>query len=158
MALLGAELVEEARTWIGTPYAHYMRQKGREGGVDCLNFIAGVCYDRGVIGHIPTKVYDRKFWLKDSDLLMDGILEGLETLQAGYEADLIPTPSDYRPGDTLLLATIPGLLKPNHAVFVEEVGVQTFILHADMARKKVLRTVLPKAWRAILVVRVRRSA
>jgi NlpC/P60 family putative phage cell wall peptidase len=39
-AELRAQIIEEARTWIGTPYHHNARSKGV--GVDCVQFIIAV--------------------------------------------------------------------------------------------------------------------
>ena len=44
-----ADIVAEARTWIGTPYCHQASRKGA--GADCLGLVRGVW--RGVIGAEP---------------------------------------------------------------------------------------------------------
>lgn len=35
-------IVNEARTWLGTPFQDQGRLKGKNGGVDCVNFVAEV--------------------------------------------------------------------------------------------------------------------
>lgn len=43
-----AAVVAEARSWIGTPYHHEARVKGRQGGVDCAQLLIGVFSAPGV--------------------------------------------------------------------------------------------------------------
>lgn len=45
--MTGAEIVAEARTWLGTPYRHQARLKGV--GVDCDGLIIGVARDLGIV-------------------------------------------------------------------------------------------------------------
>lgn len=50
------EIVEEAGTWLKTPWHHMARVKGA--GVDCANFLAGVYHAAGLVpdldfGHYP---------------------------------------------------------------------------------------------------------
>lgn len=52
MADLGAEAVEIARSWLGTPYRHQASVKGA--GADCLGLIRGVW--RGLYGDEPASV------------------------------------------------------------------------------------------------------
>ena len=51
-ALKRADIVDEARKWIGTPYRHQASRMGV--GADCLGLIRGVW--RGVIGAEPEAV------------------------------------------------------------------------------------------------------
>ena len=44
--------IEEARTWIGTPFHHQGRVKGV--GVDCAGLIVGVARDLGIVNHTFT--------------------------------------------------------------------------------------------------------
>lgn len=46
-----ADIVEEARSWIGTPYCHQASSRGA--GADCLGLVRGVW--RGVIGEEPER-------------------------------------------------------------------------------------------------------
>lgn len=45
-ALTGAQIVDQARTWVGTPWHHDARVKGV--GVDCIGLVAGVFAELGV--------------------------------------------------------------------------------------------------------------
>lgn len=50
-------IVAEAKTWIGTPFFHAARIKGRRGGVDCGQIIAA-CYENvGLTKPITTGSY-----------------------------------------------------------------------------------------------------
>lgn len=58
----GAEVVDEARGWIGTPFLHLARERGK--GVDCLGLILGVCWSLGIYdrdhrlyGRVPSPEY-----------------------------------------------------------------------------------------------------
>lgn len=44
-----AAVVAEARRWLGTPYHHQARVKGRRGGVDCAQLLVGVFAAVGLI-------------------------------------------------------------------------------------------------------------
>lgn len=52
-----AAIVAEAKTWIGTPFAHQGRVKGRRGGVDCGQIIAGTYENVGLTAKIDPGPY-----------------------------------------------------------------------------------------------------
>jgi len=52
-----AAVIAEAREWIGTPYIPSGRVKGKNGGCDCLTFVAGVYENAGVIDRLPIPHY-----------------------------------------------------------------------------------------------------
>lgn len=43
----GADVVQAARAWLGTPYHHQARLRGV--GVDCLGLLIGVCRELGLV-------------------------------------------------------------------------------------------------------------
>ena len=91
MPLTRADIVGEARAWIGTPYRHQASLKGL--GCDCLGLIRGVW--RGVVGGEPqaAPAYSRD-WAEAS---------GEEALAQAARAHLIEIePADFLPGDVLL--------------------------------------------------------
>jgi cell wall-associated NlpC family hydrolase len=153
-----SHVVSEAASWVGTPYSNHKRKKGIEGGVDCLNFIAGVFEECGGLKHITPRKYDRKFWLRNPRLLLDGVLEALCNLTQGtdgfvYDSDEV----DWQLGDVLLVETVPGLIYPNHAVILSgTMNPQTWILHADSVRGRVVMDVLPPNWKPSHIVRISR--
>lgn len=86
-----ADIVAEARSWIGTPYRHQASLKSI--GCDCLGLVRGVW--RGVIGEEPevAPAYTPA-WAEAS---------GEETLAAAGFRHLIPVPLDaIAPGDIVL--------------------------------------------------------
>jgi cell wall-associated NlpC family hydrolase len=50
-------ILEEAREWIGTPWHHEARVKGRNGGVDCVMLLCEVYERAGVLPHIVPHHY-----------------------------------------------------------------------------------------------------
>jgi cell wall-associated NlpC family hydrolase len=62
---LRAAIIEEAKTWLGTPWHHEARVKGA--GVDCGMFILGVCENLGLTPHVVPPHYGPDFMLHRSD-------------------------------------------------------------------------------------------
>jgi NlpC/P60 family putative phage cell wall peptidase len=88
-----AEIIAEARSWIGTPYAHQASVKGI--GCDCLGLVRGVW--RAVYGEEPEQPppYSRD-WAE---------AHGRETLAEAAGRHMIAVATDkIRPGDVLLFA------------------------------------------------------
>ena len=86
-----AQIVAEARAWLGTPYRHQASLKGV--GCDCLGLVRGVW--RGAIGREPER----------APPYVPGWAEatGEETLAAAGFRHLIAVPCDAAmPGDVLL--------------------------------------------------------
>jgi hypothetical protein len=63
------EIIEQARTWIGTKFRYQGRIKqnqNNKGGVDCLGFIIGLCdeidfkHNNNLISHYDTIIYSKK--------------------------------------------------------------------------------------------------
>lgn len=68
-----AAVVEEARTWIGTPFHHAARVKGA--GVDCLMLLAEVYERAGVAGHVEPPFYVPDWHLhRDAERYAEGLL------------------------------------------------------------------------------------
>jgi cell wall-associated NlpC family hydrolase len=61
-----ARVVAEALSWAGTPYMPSGRVKGKNGGCDCLTFLAGVYENAGIINPLPIPHYNRD-WFKHND-------------------------------------------------------------------------------------------
>jgi NlpC/P60 family putative phage cell wall peptidase len=88
-----AEIIAEARSWIGTPYAHQASVKGI--GCDCLGLVRGVW--RAVYGEEPEQPppYSRD-WAE---------AHGRETLAEAAGRHMIAVPTDkILPADVLLFA------------------------------------------------------
>lgn len=58
--------IEEAKSWLGTPFHHMARVKGRKGGVDCGQFLLGVFGPVGVIPPFEPEPYVQQFALHNS--------------------------------------------------------------------------------------------
>lgn len=69
-------VVTVARSWLGTPYHHMGRIKGREGGVDCLTLLAEVYSEAGLIPRPDVPHYPRDFMNhRSAELYLDGVLK-----------------------------------------------------------------------------------
>ncbi|HXE17649.1 MAG TPA: hydrolase [Stellaceae bacterium] len=56
-------VVDEARSWIGTPYRHLGRAKGPGGGVDCAQLVWAVFHNCGLTPFMPLEPYPRDFMM-----------------------------------------------------------------------------------------------
>ena len=66
-------VIDEAMEWEGTPYIPSGRVKGRNGGCDCLTFVAGVYEGAGIIDRLPIPQYPHDFHLhSDAELYLLG--------------------------------------------------------------------------------------
>jgi cell wall-associated NlpC family hydrolase len=63
-------VVEEARSWIGTPYHSNARVKGA--GIDCATILLEVYARAGVIENLPTPQYSEQFFLHQAEELYLG--------------------------------------------------------------------------------------
>lgn len=60
-------VVTEALEWLGTPYVHNARVKGRKGGVDCGQFVWGVFFNVGLTSPMSLDTYPRDFMMHGSE-------------------------------------------------------------------------------------------
>lgn len=116
---LATRLVEEAESWIGTPFRHQGNLKGI--AVDCAQFIAAVARDAGVKDlEIPGNYRQRE----DGAVMMRILSEHM---------DFVDT-RDRRAGDVLALCdeALHSPEIPRHLAFVQKVSpTTTFIIHAS---------------------------
>jgi cell wall-associated NlpC family hydrolase len=79
-----AAVLTEAFEWIGTPWMHRNRVKGRgdgSGGVDCGNYPGGVFANIGLIEMPPLLDYSHQFWAhSDEELFRDQLERFCERL------------------------------------------------------------------------------
>nr|WP_294564470.1 hydrolase [uncultured Rhodopila sp.] len=118
-----AAVVDEAREWLGTPYHHMGRVKGRAGGVDCAMLLAEVYERAGLIDHIEVQHYPRDWHLHRRDERFVGYI-----LPRAVE---IPGPP--KRGDVVTYAIGLGFA---HAAIVNEPGWPA-IIHSDMDARRV---------------------
>ena len=73
IATLRAAVVQEAESWIGTPFHHAARVKGA--GIDCLMLLAEVYERAGLVAHIEPPFYVPDWHLhRDAERYMEGLL------------------------------------------------------------------------------------
>ena len=85
------KLVEEAKSWIGTPFHHEARVKGA--GVDCGMLLLEVFEHAGLIPHIDVKHYPRDFMMHRKE-------EWYLAIVSTHTRELNGGP--YLPGDVIL--------------------------------------------------------
>lgn len=68
-------VVDEALSWIGTPYHHHGRIKGRDGGVDCLMLLAEIFERCGLVPPVEPGNYARDWHIhRSEELYMNGLM------------------------------------------------------------------------------------
>lgn len=123
-----ADVVAAARAWLGTPFRHQGRLRGR--GCDCAGLLIGVAHDLG---------------LSDFDFTAYGHLPHADTLRRLCDAHMRPIPiADARPGDVLLMRWVD---EPQHLAIVTDIGV----IHAYASARKVTEHGMDDAWRRRIV-------
>lgn len=128
MTVNRTQIVQEARSWIGTPYRHQASVRGV--GCDCLGLVRGVW--RAVIGEEPEQVppYARD-WAESS---------GDEQLAGAGLRHFVPVGlNEYRAGDVLLFRWRGGF-PAKHAAIVTS---QNSMVHAHDGAAVTEVTILP---------------
>ena len=128
-----ADLVAEARTWIGTPWRHQQRHKGM--GADCGGFILGCLW---ALDYPPARGYDYKNY---SDIPDTG------TLRAICDRLLDRTPS-YAPGDVVMMR-LGGA--PQHLGIVGDGYGGLSLIHSYVQARRVREERIDDAWRSAIV-------
>ncbi|PRY26222.1 NlpC/P60 family putative phage cell wall peptidase [Aliiruegeria haliotis] len=135
------EVVEIARSWIGTPYRHQASCKGA--GTDCLGLVRGVW--RGLKGNEPCAVpaYSAD-WSEASRT---------ETLWQAARNHLVTIPLDreFGPGEVLLFRMRKGSVAKHLGISARRDGGPSFI-HAYSGHA-VLETALSAPWGSRIVGR-----
>jgi len=90
-------VITAARSWIGTPFRHQCRVRGRQGGVDCWNLVRGVGEEIGSM-QITEQAFKR--FEGYSRIPGDGLLKS--ALREFLNVEIEPRPP--APGDVLLIA------------------------------------------------------
>jgi NlpC/P60 family putative phage cell wall peptidase len=68
-------VVDEARSWIGTPFRHCCMVKGKTGGADCLMLIIAVFSGVGVFPFYDPRPYPTQWHLhRDDERFLAGVL------------------------------------------------------------------------------------
>lgn len=118
-------IIEEARTWLETPFAHQGRVKGV--GVDCVGLVLGVAWALG----LPYR-----------DRIGYGRQVNPRELRSELNQQLIKIPRDQvRAGDIILVAFD---REPSHLAIVTDTGV----VHAAAIHRKVVEHRLDETLKA----------
>lgn len=69
-----AAVLEEARSWAGTPFHHNAAVKGA--GCDCGSLMSAVFVGRSPIKDLPLGVYSSQWWVHfENEIIVNGMLE-----------------------------------------------------------------------------------
>lgn len=83
------KVLDEAKSWLGTPFEHMQRCKGA--GVDCGQFLLGVFHNTGCIPYVKPDYYPKDFHLhQDREWYKEMVEEFAEPLPLGT----LPLPAD----------------------------------------------------------------
>lgn len=123
---LRAEIIAEARTWIGTPFHHQASRK--HAGVDCGQLVIAVGHALGICEPMPVRNYGR--------------LPNPRRMLAEIERriDRITTPPQA--GDILWVALRQGM--PMHLMIIADPARNT-VIHAYEPAGRVVETIMPFA-------------
>jgi NlpC/P60 family putative phage cell wall peptidase len=132
--------VEQARTWIGTPYVHQASTKGA--GTDCLGLLRGVW--REVLGAEPCDVPP---YTADWDEAVAGEVL-TEAAQRWLRRKSV---RDAEPGDVLLFRMQDGFVA-KHLGIQSRIGLDAAFVHA-YSRHAVLESPLSRPWARRIVGR-----
>lgn len=81
-------VIEEARSWIGTPWHHRARVKGA--GVDCLQFVVGVFAACGLCDDLDTGYYGQDWmWHRNDELILDGLRQYAHEVETPSLGDIV---------------------------------------------------------------------
>jgi cell wall-associated NlpC family hydrolase len=140
MPVTRTAVVDAARKWIDTPFAHQGRVRGR--AVDCLGLVLCVLEEVGAMGASSTS----ESWTRLPEYTQYGREPGKGKVYAGCvkHAKLKPF-SEAKPGDILSLRA-PS--EPCHVAFVSsKQGDTLYIIHAYNGGKKAcVEHILDKLW------------
>lgn len=118
-----AQVVAEARAWIGTPYHHGQLVKGRAGGVDCAMLMAGVYCNVGYLPPFDVAHYPPDWFLNHrAERYLAVVLEHSREI-AEAEAG---------PGDVALFCLGKDRARYAHGAIVDADGLPN-IIHANSA-------------------------
>lgn len=127
--ITGADIVAEARTWIGTPWRHQGRLKGV--GTDCLGLVGGIAVN---VGLFPSDQ-----WRTDPAFGGYGRIPLTERMLAGCARYLDNVPKNsVRLGDILLMSFAKE--RPQHFAIVSRLEPRLYIIHAYAQRRKVVES------------------
>jgi cell wall-associated NlpC family hydrolase len=114
------KIIEEARSWLYTPYHHQAAVKGI--GVDCAYFIGAIAENVGLIDKFYVEPYSIEWHMHNPEEKMLQIIEGFGAVKV----------ENYKPGDILVFKY--GRSCSHLAILLPD----NFIIHASIKHKMVL--------------------
>ncbi len=134
------DIISQARTWLGTPFHHQARLKGK--GCDCLGLIVGVVDELGLKDKFgqPLSGYDEVTYSKEPDgaYLMQKLTELLEEVPL----------TQAQAGD-LALFTVRD--NPQHMAFLTDHEDTLGMVHSYAPARRVVEHRLDDDWKSRLV-------
>jgi len=118
-------IVEEAKTWLGTPFHHEAHVKGA--GVDCGTLIAEVFERAGLIPHVDIPHYTRDFMLhRDEEWYLSLVLEYFNEIA-----------TNLLPGDIVLMKNgrlfSHGMIVVNYPLVIHASSTDKIVIYADIS-------------------------
>lgn len=113
-----AQVVAEARSWIGTPYHHNQIVKGPAGGVDCAMLMAGVY---GNVGYLPS--FDVRHY--PPDWFLNHRAERYLAVVTEHAREI--TEAEAGPGDVILFCLGKDQTRYAHGAIVDADGLPHMI-------------------------------
>lgn len=129
-----ADVVAEARRWVGTPFHHQARTLGV--GCDCGGLVGGVAVALGIIAADWWRTVFDRAWAGYGRQPAHGALRAI------CEELMLPVDT-YRPGDVLLMSF---LREPQHLAIVGEVDDRPTLIHAFQPAGQVIEHGLDPKW------------
>ena len=124
-----AAIVAEARSWIGTKYAHRGRAKGRDGGIDCAQSIYMIYRACNLCPEMPLTEYTPDFFMHR------GVEQYMQTV-LGYCREV----TEPQPGDIALFKI--GRIFAHGGIVTQWPD----IIHADRKARLVLEDRADQSW------------
>lgn len=118
MKITRAQIIEEARSWIGTPYGHLQRVKGV--GVDCSQHVIAVA---DALGYLPPDFQLPVHAPRPHPRIFEMLADFL---------DEVPI-QEAKPGDVLVLCFSLKRRTPQHMSFMTDIGICHLHPAADIA-------------------------
>lgn len=131
--ITGAQIVDEARLWIGTPWKHAQACKGA--GCDCIGLVGGVAAAVGVTND----------WITEASMMFKGYgrLPVAEVIYAGCERWMLPVKAEsIQLGDILVMAFEK---EAQHFAIVSNVSPR-YIIHAYAQARRVAENRVDETW------------
>ena len=114
------KLVEKAREWLGTPYRHCCKVKGR--GADCALLVVGVYEELEIIDNYKSSYYPADWHINgDTELFLEKMQrfsEVLDVVPNQYSLEKVAELSQFKIGDWLVASLNSKGLSNHSAIYI----------------------------------------